>query len=273
MYTMLGGSPIKKEGSLAETLGTVQPFRYRGYVYDEETGVYYLSTRYYSSSIIRFINADSVVTNRLLGSNFFMYCDNSPICRIDTMGLDGQAVFNAITNVIDFFLPGNSERASIIMSGKASLYDYVNWLTLGFADTVKEAVMPEKTFSLEHWIDSAEVVGTGFFFYKFGQFRRGYKSGRIIISPAAPQIKFSTDPNRINHIMDVAHAWNRVNATTWNDVQKVIEYTVLNGTSEPYLTSGSNFLYSCTYGNEIIQVNVRIVDEVLNIVDAWVKTR
>ena len=33
--------PIGKSGTLAETLGTVQPFRYRGYVFDEETGLYY----------------------------------------------------------------------------------------------------------------------------------------------------------------------------------------------------------------------------------------
>ena len=35
------GRPISKTGTLANTLGTVQPFRYRGYVYDEETELYY----------------------------------------------------------------------------------------------------------------------------------------------------------------------------------------------------------------------------------------
>ena len=35
------GTPIDKSGTLAETLGTLNPFRYRGYVYDEETGLYY----------------------------------------------------------------------------------------------------------------------------------------------------------------------------------------------------------------------------------------
>ena len=42
------GRPISKTGSMAGTLGTVQPFRYRGYVYDEETGLYYLRSRYYN---------------------------------------------------------------------------------------------------------------------------------------------------------------------------------------------------------------------------------
>ena len=41
------GRPISKTGSLASTLGTVQPFRYRGYVYDEETGLYYLRSRFF----------------------------------------------------------------------------------------------------------------------------------------------------------------------------------------------------------------------------------
>ena len=41
------GKPISKTGSLASTLGTLNPFRYRGYVYDEETNLYYLRSRYY----------------------------------------------------------------------------------------------------------------------------------------------------------------------------------------------------------------------------------
>ena len=42
------GRPISKTGSMAATLGTVQPFRYRSYVLDEETGLYYLRSRYFN---------------------------------------------------------------------------------------------------------------------------------------------------------------------------------------------------------------------------------
>ena len=42
------GAPLWCTGELAETLGKVQPFRYRGYVFDEETGLYYLRSRYYN---------------------------------------------------------------------------------------------------------------------------------------------------------------------------------------------------------------------------------
>lgn len=40
------------------TIGTDNPFRYRGYYYDNETGLYYLNSRYYDAETGRFINAD-----------------------------------------------------------------------------------------------------------------------------------------------------------------------------------------------------------------------
>ena len=52
------GKMISKTGTLATTLGTLQPFRYRGYIFDEETGLYYLRSRYYNPNLCRFINAD-----------------------------------------------------------------------------------------------------------------------------------------------------------------------------------------------------------------------
>ncbi len=75
------GRPIKKEGSLASTLGTVQPFRYRGYVYDEETGLHYLRSRYYFANCSRFLNADCVLTLHL-----FAYCNNNPVVYGDAEG-------------------------------------------------------------------------------------------------------------------------------------------------------------------------------------------
>lgn len=52
------GKMISKTGTLATTLGTLQPFRYRGCIFDEETGLYYLRSRYYNPNLCRFINAD-----------------------------------------------------------------------------------------------------------------------------------------------------------------------------------------------------------------------
>ena len=81
------GMPSGKAGTLASTLGTVQPFRYRGYVYDEETGLYYLRSRYYNSAIGRFCNADWVICyQELLNIQLFNYCINNPILCTDPNG-------------------------------------------------------------------------------------------------------------------------------------------------------------------------------------------
>ena len=57
-YDVWGLPMFATEGSMASTLGKANPFRYRGYVYDEETGLYYLRSRYYDPEWGRFINAD-----------------------------------------------------------------------------------------------------------------------------------------------------------------------------------------------------------------------
>ena len=66
-------------------------FRYRGYVYDFETGFYYLQSRYYDPETGRFIsadNADVVLASgmALTDKNLFAYCDNDPVNRTDETG-------------------------------------------------------------------------------------------------------------------------------------------------------------------------------------------
>ena len=82
------GKPTSKTGDLASTLGTVQPFRYRSYVLDEDTGLYYLRSRYYASTTARFLNIDSCIATSFLsaGLNAFAYCCNDPANQIDHDG-------------------------------------------------------------------------------------------------------------------------------------------------------------------------------------------
>ena len=88
------GRPISKTGSMAATLGTVQPFRYRGYVYDEETGLYYLRSRYFNPVMCKFINADMVLGMRgMLSHNLYCYCKNRPCQFYDPDGLEEEWYF------------------------------------------------------------------------------------------------------------------------------------------------------------------------------------
>ena len=83
------GNIISTTGSMASTLGRDNPFRYRGYYYDTETGFYYLNARYYNSELGRFISADPVLdTSNAIGCNMFAYCDNNPVNKVDYTGED-----------------------------------------------------------------------------------------------------------------------------------------------------------------------------------------
>ena len=82
------GKLISIEGSLKDTVGVKNPYRYRGYRYDTETGLYYLNARYYNPEWGRFINADGALgaTGELLSYNMFAYCFNNPVNLEDPSG-------------------------------------------------------------------------------------------------------------------------------------------------------------------------------------------
>lgn len=102
------GKLLSTTGSMSETLGKRNPFRYRGYVYDEETGLYYLRSRFYNPDLGRFINADA-----LHYGNAFAYCRNSSVCRLDKNGFDSSAVSPQTYETID----------SAAIAAAAEMYD------------------------------------------------------------------------------------------------------------------------------------------------------
>ena len=79
------GNIVSSSGRLAE----INPLRYRGYYYDNETGFYYLQSRYYDPANRRFMNADtysSTDPGDAIGCNMFAYCGNNPVMRNDYSG-------------------------------------------------------------------------------------------------------------------------------------------------------------------------------------------
>jgi RHS repeat-associated protein len=115
------GKPLSVSGKLAGTVGAANPFRYRGYYWDEMSGassgslavtffsdtafennynttqavvapgdgLYYCQSRYYDAVVGRWINADRILAGAgsLAGINLFAYCENNPINFSDASGM------------------------------------------------------------------------------------------------------------------------------------------------------------------------------------------
>ena len=85
------GKVTSSEDTSGVSLATLNPFCYRKYVYDSETGLYCLGSRYYDPEVGRFVNADDTdvifAKPQELGSkNLYAYCDNNPVAREDYAG-------------------------------------------------------------------------------------------------------------------------------------------------------------------------------------------
>ncbi len=87
-------------------IANANPLRYRGYYYDNETGYYYLQSRYYDASICRFINADipeiaQVSKGIPAGTNLFAYCNNDSVNKYDPIGTMAEyIIIGAVAGVV-----------------------------------------------------------------------------------------------------------------------------------------------------------------------------
>ena len=87
------GNVLDISGTYASTLGQNNPIRYRGYYYDSETSLYYLSSRYYDPAMRRFINADDIdclgINGEFVSFDLFSYCGTNPVTRSVVIKWDG----------------------------------------------------------------------------------------------------------------------------------------------------------------------------------------
>ena len=83
------------------TVGYINPIRYRGYYYDAETGFYYLQSRYYDPETGRFLNADGYVStgSGVLDTNMFAYCGNNPVNNSDPTGFFFSELWETVKNI------------------------------------------------------------------------------------------------------------------------------------------------------------------------------
>ena len=97
------GKVISVTGSNT-SLANANPFRYRGYYYDTDTGMYYLQSRYYAPEICRFINADGLISlDRIYTTadyNLFEYCYNNSLIFRDSSGNSPTGIITSIAVAI-----------------------------------------------------------------------------------------------------------------------------------------------------------------------------
>ena len=89
---LVNGVDITDNSDYNTHIAKVNPFRYRGYYFDSETGLYYLNSRYYDPATRRFINADDPSipvleqATDIGGLNLYSYCLNNPVNYADYNG-------------------------------------------------------------------------------------------------------------------------------------------------------------------------------------------
>ena len=159
-YDAWGNVTLTWVNSLATNLYAVyNPFKYRGYYHDTETGFYYLQSRYYDPIVGRFINADGQINNGILGLNAFNYCSNNPVMRIDS---NGQGWWIPVCAAVGCIIGGASKIVSNLITGQdwntgligaaigGAVYGGIaaatgNLVAAGFASAAAESFVNEAT--------------------------------------------------------------------------------------------------------------------------------
>jgi len=128
------GKLINIGGSLASTVGTENPFRYRGYYYDTETGLYYLQSRYYNPEVGRFISKDDEsyhIGQTAAAANLYAYCSNNPVNLVDAdghLGTPASIAINIAINLITWAV------------WKYAIYKNTSWHTGDTIDVISAIV-------------------------------------------------------------------------------------------------------------------------------------
>ena len=135
-------------------IATINPFRYRGYYFDEEIGLYYLQSRYYDAGVGRFINVDGCfawdVEKSGFTTNFYVYCENNPINQLDVNGnivakIIIRAIFGALfgaamqylADVLQNLLDCAIDKKKItqnIWKTRSGIGDYISAIVSGAVD-------------------------------------------------------------------------------------------------------------------------------------------
>ena len=127
-YTYDAWGRVTENATSADTenITETNPIRYRGYYYDTETRLYYVNSRYYDPAVKRMLNADddslsTATPQGLTDKNYFAYCDNNPVVRVDSNGEFWNYVVGAVVGgaigAVSTAIAGGDAKAVVLSAG------------------------------------------------------------------------------------------------------------------------------------------------------------
>ena len=123
-------------------IGNLNPFRYRGYYFDSDTGLYSLQNRYYDPQTCRFVNADAMIKSpgySVLNSNMFTYCTNNPViysdCTGQWFGLD-DIITGAVGAVVGVASQFVSDVTVSVLSGSWQISSWQTYVGAGIGGAI-----------------------------------------------------------------------------------------------------------------------------------------
>lgn len=117
-------------------VANANPIRYRGYYYDDDTGLYYCNARYYSPKWRRFISPDDTAylsPESVNGLNLYCYCNNDPVNYCDPSGrlAISLAMIGLIVGAVIGAAAGGVAAYSIAKNQGAEGWDLFGWTMAG----------------------------------------------------------------------------------------------------------------------------------------------
>jgi len=174
----------------ATHFANVNPLRYRGYVYDTETQLYYLQSRYYDPDTGRFINVDTYASTGqgILGHNMFAYCKNDPVAYFDSSGLFCLYVVQETDagGLPKWFTLGYKSEVDAAVAFSSEFYSLCSYTRLEFSAVITiESVCGQTRYFLENKkVGSAHEVITGVSLYdNASAYVHTHPNGRVLSEP------------------------------------------------------------------------------------------